>query len=116
MLPIFVTLDPRRDSCAQVGAYVRDFHPRMLGLTGTPGQVAHIAKQFRVFFQVELWEFRVFFQVVLWEVRVFFQVVLWEVRVFFQVVLWEFRVFFQVELWVVYQSREGLLMLDVASN
>jgi hypothetical protein len=29
--PVFVTLDPRRDSCAQVGAYVKDFHPRMLG-------------------------------------------------------------------------------------
>jgi protein SCO1 len=51
VLPIFITLDPRRDSCDQVGAYVRDFHPAMLGLTGSPGQVAHIAKQFRVFFQ-----------------------------------------------------------------
>lgn len=26
--PVFVTLDPRRDSCAQVGVYVRDFHPK----------------------------------------------------------------------------------------
>lgn len=51
MLPVFVTLDPHRDSCAQVGAYCRDFHPRMLPLTGTPGQVAKIAKAYRVYFQ-----------------------------------------------------------------
>ena len=49
--PVFVTLDPRRDSCEQVRAYVRDFSPRMLGLTGTPGQLAKIAKAFRVYFQ-----------------------------------------------------------------
>jgi protein SCO1/2 len=50
LTPVFVTLDPYRDSCAQVGAYVRDFHPRMLGLTGTPAQVARVAKAFRVYF------------------------------------------------------------------
>lgn len=50
VLPVFITLDPHRDSCAQVGAYVRDFHPRMLGLTGTPAQVARVAKAFRVYF------------------------------------------------------------------
>jgi protein SCO1/2 len=50
LTPVFVTLDPYRDSCAQVGAYVRDFHPRMLGLTGTPAQVAKVAKAFRVYF------------------------------------------------------------------
>jgi hypothetical protein len=48
--PVFITLDPHRDSCAQVGAYVQDFHPRMIGLTGTPGQVAKVAKAFRVYF------------------------------------------------------------------
>ncbi len=48
--PVFITLDPYRDSCGQVGAYVADFHPRMLGLTGTPAQVAKVAKKFRVYF------------------------------------------------------------------
>eukprot|EP00920_Eleutheroschizon_duboscqi_P010130 GHVT01023594.1.p2 GENE.GHVT01023594.1~~GHVT01023594.1.p2 ORF type:complete len:129 (+),score=27.95 GHVT01023594.1:177-563(+) len=33
--PIFVTVDPRRDSVAQVDAYVREFHPKLVGLTGT---------------------------------------------------------------------------------
>lgn len=49
--PVFITLDPHRDSCAQVGAYVRDFHPRMVGLTGTPRQVAAVARAFRVYFE-----------------------------------------------------------------
>lgn len=50
VVPVFVSLDPYRDTCAQVGAYCADFHPRMVGLTGTPGQVAKAAKAFRVYF------------------------------------------------------------------
>lgn len=34
----------------QVGTYVKDFHPHMLGLTGTPAQVRKAAKAFRVYF------------------------------------------------------------------
>jgi protein SCO1/2 len=48
--PVFITLDPSRDTCGQVGAYVKDFHPKMIGLTGTPGQIAKVAKAFRVYF------------------------------------------------------------------
>ena len=50
LTPIFITLDPYRDSCAQVGAYVKDFHPKMVGLTGTPAQIGKAAKKFRVYF------------------------------------------------------------------
>lgn len=50
VVPVFISLDPHRDSCAQVGAYCADFHPKMLGLTGTPGQVAQAAKAYRVYF------------------------------------------------------------------
>lgn len=50
MVPVFITLDPARDSCEQVGAYVRDFHPRMIGLTGTPEQISVAARAYRVFF------------------------------------------------------------------
>jgi protein SCO1/2 len=48
--PLFVTVDPERDTPAQMKSYVSNFHPRMVGLTGTPEQVAAMAKSFRVFY------------------------------------------------------------------
>jgi protein SCO1/2 len=48
--PVFISVDPARDTCEQVGAYCKDFHPDLIGLTGTPGQVAQAAKAFRVYF------------------------------------------------------------------
>lgn len=48
--PVFISVDPARDTCEQVGAYCKDFHPNMIGLTGTPGQVAQAAKAYRVYF------------------------------------------------------------------
>lgn len=48
--PVFISVDPARDTCEQVGAYCKDFHPDMIGLTGTPGQVAQAAKAYRVYF------------------------------------------------------------------
>ncbi|KAA0157128.1 hypothetical protein FNF29_00480 [Cafeteria roenbergensis] len=49
--PVLISVDPHRDTVAQMRAYVEDFHPRMVGLTGTPDQVGRAAKAFRVFFQ-----------------------------------------------------------------
>lgn len=49
--PVLISLDPHRDTVAQMRAYIADFHPRTLGLTGTPAQVGRAAKSFRVFFQ-----------------------------------------------------------------
>lgn len=49
ILPIFITVDPRRDGVAQVGHYVQDFHPKTIGLTGTPQQIADVCKAFRVY-------------------------------------------------------------------
>jgi cytochrome oxidase Cu insertion factor (SCO1/SenC/PrrC family) len=49
--PIFVTVDPERDTPTVMSDYVKNFHPRLVGLTGTPEQVAAIAKVYHIFYQ-----------------------------------------------------------------
>ena len=38
--PVFITIDPERDSVAQVKSYIEEFHPRLIGLTGPPEKVS----------------------------------------------------------------------------
>jgi cytochrome oxidase Cu insertion factor (SCO1/SenC/PrrC family) len=49
--PLFVTLDPQRDTPRHLAAYVAAFHPRVIGLTGTPDAIRHVADAYRVFFR-----------------------------------------------------------------
>jgi cytochrome oxidase Cu insertion factor (SCO1/SenC/PrrC family) len=49
--PIFVTVDPERDTVAQMKQYAQNFHPRLLALTGSPEQVAAAANAYRIFYQ-----------------------------------------------------------------
>ncbi len=46
--PVFVTVDPERDTPALMAGYVGAFHPRMVGLTGSNAQVARIVKAYRI--------------------------------------------------------------------
>ncbi|KAK9807009.1 hypothetical protein WJX72_010700 [[Myrmecia] bisecta] len=48
--PVFISIDPERDSVPQVREYVKEFHPRMIGLTGTMDQVKAAARAYRVYF------------------------------------------------------------------
>ncbi|CAL1696551.1 unnamed protein product [Somion occarium] len=48
--PIFVSVDPARDSVKQVKLYVEDFHPRLIGLTGGYQEVKAMCKAYRVYF------------------------------------------------------------------
>lgn len=51
VVPIFVTIDPKRDSAAQLQAYLSEFHPSMMGLTGTVDDIRQVARAYRVFYK-----------------------------------------------------------------
>ena len=44
--PIFITVDPERDTPDVMGKYTGAFHPRIVGLTGSPQQIAAVAREY----------------------------------------------------------------------
>ncbi|MDH3595589.1 MAG: SCO family protein [Rhodospirillales bacterium] len=48
--PILITVDPERDTAEALAEYVGNFHPRLIGLTGTEEQIAAAAKAYRAFY------------------------------------------------------------------
>ena len=48
--PIFITVDPQRDTPEVIASYVKAFDNRLVGLTGTPEQIAAAARAFRVYY------------------------------------------------------------------
>ncbi len=51
--PIFISVDPERDTPAVLKNYVSAFSPKLAGLTGTSGQIAKVAKDFAVIYAKE---------------------------------------------------------------
>jgi protein SCO1/2 len=47
--PIFITVDPQRDTQAVLKQFVSAFHPRAIGLTGTDAEIADAAKKFAIY-------------------------------------------------------------------
>ena len=53
VVPIFITVDPERDTPKVVGEFVANFHPRAIGLTGSPAAIAAVEKQYAVYAKKE---------------------------------------------------------------
>lgn len=49
ILPVFVTVDPERDTAEKMKSYVSLFHPRLVGLTGTPEQIKAMLKEYKIY-------------------------------------------------------------------
>jgi protein SCO1/2 len=48
--PLFITVDPQRDTPVVIGDYTRSFDPRIIGLTGTPEQIAAVAREYGAYY------------------------------------------------------------------
>jgi len=48
VVPIFITLDPERDTPSAMADYVKNFGSRFVGLTGSPEAIAAAAKAYRI--------------------------------------------------------------------
>jgi protein SCO1/2 len=48
--PVFISVDPKRDTPQAIGQYVKSFDPRIIGLTGTAAQIAAVAKEYHVYY------------------------------------------------------------------
>ncbi len=47
--PLFITVDPERDTPSQLATYLKSFDPRLIGLTGTAAEVETATKAYRVY-------------------------------------------------------------------
>ncbi|XP_071528084.1 protein SCO1 homolog, mitochondrial-like isoform X2 [Panulirus ornatus] len=48
--PLFITVDPHRDSQKAIKEYLKEFHPKILGLTGSDEKIAEACRAYRVYF------------------------------------------------------------------
>jgi cytochrome oxidase Cu insertion factor (SCO1/SenC/PrrC family) len=48
--PLFITLDPQRDTPAHLAEYLPMFHPRLIGLTGDPAAIRKVANAYKVYY------------------------------------------------------------------
>ncbi|MEE8084617.1 MAG: SCO family protein [Alphaproteobacteria bacterium] len=51
IVPVFISVDPERDSPAILKAYVAAFHPSMVGLTGSAAEIKAAAKAYKVYYR-----------------------------------------------------------------
>ncbi len=49
--PVFISVDPNRDTAEALANYMKNFNPRITGLTGDPNDIANAAKAYRVYYR-----------------------------------------------------------------
>jgi cytochrome oxidase Cu insertion factor (SCO1/SenC/PrrC family) len=50
VMPIFITVDPARDTVPAMKAYVANFHPRLIGLTGSAEEIERVTREYGAFY------------------------------------------------------------------
>ncbi|KAL0993352.1 hypothetical protein UPYG_G00106500 [Umbra pygmaea] len=50
LCPILITIDPDRDTPEAIGTYVKEFSPKLIGLTGTRTQIEQVSRAYRVYY------------------------------------------------------------------
>jgi len=51
IVPLFITIDPERDTVDAMADYVGHFHPDLIGLTGTPAEIKQAADAYRAYYE-----------------------------------------------------------------
>ena len=49
LVPIFITVDPERDTVIKLKEYLTNFHPKIIGLTGTNEQIKTVKTKYKIF-------------------------------------------------------------------
>jgi cytochrome oxidase Cu insertion factor (SCO1/SenC/PrrC family) len=50
VVPVFISVDPKRDTPEALRSYAENFHPRLVALTGTPRELQRLGRAYGVFF------------------------------------------------------------------
>jgi protein SCO1/2 len=51
IVPVFITVDPKRDTPEKIKSYLSSFGPRFVGFTGEPDNIATVAKEYSVYYK-----------------------------------------------------------------
>lgn len=52
IVPIFITIDPKRDNVTQLKAYFENIDPNIIALTGSENEINQVAKKYRVYYSI----------------------------------------------------------------